>query len=554
VSAPAKPTRKRKRKPGCTPAKPKRKRAAKTHHAKATAHAAAKRRAKRKPRCKKKPRLRPQATHPAPARPAAGPVPAAGPAPPIPAPPPPPGRSLHQINSPIGVYEGAFGRRQAERLLWRAGFGPRAGDVDRLAAMDLEGAVLSLTRPTGTAPMTGDEPTVDGAPLSPLDTWYGDHLYWFDRMVRSGHQLVERLALVFHDWWATSNDGVGSNAMMLAQTNIFRTHGLGSFREMTRAVTTDPAMLVFLNGIDNRRNAVNENYARELMELFTLGADRGAYSETDVRELARSLTGWRADWSSAEGLHDFRYEPGRWDSGSKTVFGRTGTWKWEDACRLVVDHPMHPSFFVAKLWSYFIPTPPSAGVAGELERLYVDSGNQIRPVLEAILCSPELYEGPRMTKPPAVFNAGMLRALGKSITGEEWVWLGDGAGQRLYHPPDVSGWDDARWLDSNTVRGRWDIVNYAVSGSTVRPDSAAAKSYPAETPEEAVAAARAFWLDPRLAPETETWLLAFARDFQPPADTTSTPAWQRQQRAQLRTQRQTALRHLIAVSADYQTC
>ena len=143
-------------------------------------------------------------------------------------------------------------------------------------------------------------------------------------MVRSGHQLVERLALVFHDWWATSNDGVGSNEMMLAQTNIFRAHGLGSFREMTRTVTTDPAMLVFLNGIDNRRNAVNENYARELMELFTLGADRGAYTETDVRELARSLTGWRADWSSAEGLHDFRYDAGRWDSGNKTVFGKHG--------------------------------------------------------------------------------------------------------------------------------------------------------------------------------------------------------------------------------------
>ena len=120
-------------------------------------------------------------------------------------------------------------------------------------------------------------------------------------MVRSGHQLVERLALVFHDWWATSNDVVGSNEMMLAQTNLFRAHGLGSFREMTRAVTTDPAMLVFLNGIDNRRNAVNENYARELMELFTLGADRGAYTETDVRELARALTGWRADWSERRG-------------------------------------------------------------------------------------------------------------------------------------------------------------------------------------------------------------------------------------------------------------
>ena len=143
-------------------------------------------------------------------------------------------------------------------------------------------------------------------------------------MFRSGHQLVERLALVFHDWWATTNDAVGSNEMMLEQTNVFRTHGLGSFREMTRAMTVDHAMLVFLNGIDNRRRAVNENYAREVMELFTLGADRGAYTETDVRELARALTGWRADWDDTEGLHNFRFDSTRWDSGSKTVFGRTG--------------------------------------------------------------------------------------------------------------------------------------------------------------------------------------------------------------------------------------
>ena len=121
-------------------------------------------------------------------------------------------------------------------------------------------------------------------------------------MVRSRHQLVERLALVFHDWWATSNDAVGSNQLMLDQTNVFRAHGLGSFRDDgARDHAPTRRCSLFLNGIDNRRGAVNENYARELMELFTLGADRGAYTETDVRELARSLTGWRADWSDGSG-------------------------------------------------------------------------------------------------------------------------------------------------------------------------------------------------------------------------------------------------------------
>ena len=554
MSATVTAKRKRKRrkpKPGCAPVKAKKRK--KKRAAKPSALAAAqkrnRRKSRKKPLCKKKKRKpQPSGTHPAPALPAA-PSPAPGPAPEVPAPPAPSGPEA----SPIAVYQGTFGPRQAERLLWRAGFGPRPGDADRLAAMGLDAAVFSLTRPSGAAPMVGAEPTVDGAPLSPLDTWSGPHLYWFDRRVRSGHQLVERLALVFHDWWATTNDAVGSNEMMLAQTNVFRQHGLGSFRELTRAMTTDRAMLVFLNGIDNRRRAVNENYARELMELFTLGADRGAYTETDVRELARALTGWRADWSDEEGLQNFRFDATRWDAGSKTVFGRTGAFTWEDACSLVVEHPLHASFFVAKLWSYFVPTPPPADVAAALERAYVESGHQIRPVLEAILRSPELYEGPRLTKPPVVQLAGMLRALGRTITGEEWVWLSAEAGQLLYHPPDVSGWDDKRWLDSNTIRARWDLVNSVVAGRSINPGSAAARAYPAETPEQALAAARAFWLDPRLEPETADSLLAYAQQFQPPADDASTPQYRREQRAQMRAQRQNALRHLIAVSADYQT-
>jgi uncharacterized protein (DUF1800 family) len=413
--------------------------------------------------------------------------------------------------------------------------------------------VLSFTRPTGTAPMDGPEPTVDGQPLSAYDTWYGPHTYWLDRMVRSRHQLVERLALVFHDWWATSNAGVGSNRLMLDQTNIFRVHGLGSFADMARAVTTDPAMLVFLNGIDNRRNAVNENYARELMELFTLGADRGAYTETDVRQLARSLTGWRADWTDGVGLHDFRYDPARWDSGAKTVFGRTGAFGWEDALRLVLEHPMHPRFFVRKLWSAFIPVPPSAAVSAKLEQLYRARGYAIRPVVEAILCSPEFHTGPRMVKPPVVLCAGLLRSGQKAITGSQWSWLCAAAGQQLYEPPNVAGWDDARWMDSNTARARWDIANYALEGRTQRPDSAWGRAYPAETPEAAVAAARAFWMDPYLGTDTAASLLAFARAHQPPPDDASTPAWQRTQRAQQRAQRQTALRMLIAVSPDFQT-
>ena len=146
-----------------------------------------------------------------------------------------------------------------------------------------------------------------------------------------------------------------------------------------------------------------------------------------------------------------------------------------------------------------------------------------------------------MTKPPAVLAAGLLRARELPIDDERWVWLADAAGQRLYYPPDVSGWDDERWLDTNTVRARWEIVNEVMRGQSIT--SATWNSYPAETPDEAVAKARAFWLDPSLTDETVASLREFAA--------TSIPA---NANASLRAQRQNALRQLIAASPDYQTC
>src|SRR4051794_10543919 len=194
----------------------------------------------------------------------------------------------------VSVYTGTFGREQAERLLWRAGFGPRPGEADSLAAMGLDRAVRSLTRPARRG-LTGPAPVVDGAPLAPRDAWGHDVLWWMDRMVRSEAPLVERMTLVWHDWFATSRASVDAK-WMLRQNALFREHGLGSFRTLLKKVTSDPAMLIWLNGTSNNRWAPNENYAREVQELFTLGAGRG-YSERDVRVMARALTGFRSEWT-----------------------------------------------------------------------------------------------------------------------------------------------------------------------------------------------------------------------------------------------------------------
>ena len=139
-------------------------------------------------------------------------------------------------------------------------------------------------------------------------------------MVRSDQPLVERMTLILHDWFATTNGDVGNAEMMIAQNELLRSHALGSFTDLVHDVTIDPAMLIFLSGLSNRRNAINENYARELMELFALGADRGAYTETDVRELARALAGWTADWQDDVGFVNFRFLSTRADTGSKTLW------------------------------------------------------------------------------------------------------------------------------------------------------------------------------------------------------------------------------------------
>jgi uncharacterized protein (DUF1800 family) len=300
-------------------------------------------------------------------------------------------------------------------------------------------------------------------------------------------------------------------------------------------------MLQWLNGAENTKQAPNENYAREMMELFSLGADRGAYSEDDIREQARALTGWRYDWSNELGANNFRFDAKRHDTGNKTVFGRTGNWSWEDACRLCVENPLHPSFFVEKLWSYFVGQPASTGTRDSLIGIYQGSGWAIRPVLETILIGPDLYEGPPMVKPPVVQLAGMLRATGRQIDTYAWVWLCEEAGQQLFWPPNVSGWDDSRWLDTSRMRARWNIVDYVLDQISV--DAWNGEYNAGESAEEALGRALASWGSPALREEHRTELLDFAQR----SEKLAIAKWQQ---GPYRAMRQNALLQLIGVSPD----
>jgi uncharacterized protein (DUF1800 family) len=439
------------------------------------------------------------------------------------------------------VYRGPFGKPQAERLLWRAGFGPRPGEAERLAKLGLEGAVHSLTHP-GRERLKGPKPHDDhGHPLAPYDVWGHDQLWWLDRMVRTTTPLVERMTLVWHDWFATSRDGVGPARLMIRQNQLFRKHALGSFATLLTDVTKDPAMLLWLSGVDNEKDAPNENYGREMMELFTIGADRGGYTERDVREQARALTGWRNDWSDSLGPVRFRYDPKRHDTGVKTIFGKRGHFDWRDSCRLCVHHRLHPSFFVTKLWSYFVPTAPPRATQRELQQLYVRKGFAMRPVVEAILRHPALYDGPRMVKSPAVYVAGLLRAVRRGIDTEDWTWLMSLAGQQLFYPPNVAGWDDTRWLDTATYRARWLIASEAIQPHTLKdkarlPDDAA----------KLLGRAQSFLGEPGLSAQTHSTLKGFAKRALRDAN----EKWKQEQYPALI---ENALRQLMASSPDLQT-
>jgi uncharacterized protein (DUF1800 family) len=428
----------------------------------------------------------------------------------------------------VPVYGKPFGVTDAQRLLWRAGFGPRPGDARALAAKGLDGAVDSLLTPSAYA-ATGPAPTDRGFPIAPADAAGHDHLWWLDRMVRGNQPLVERMTLVWHDWFATSQQKVASQTLMLNQNQTLRTGALGSFQDLLLNLTKDPAMLLWLDGVRNTTRAPNENYGREMMELFTLGWANG-YTETDVREQARSLTGWRVNVGQGAAPSNFTFESRLHDAGTKTVFGHSGTFDWQSSCALCIQHPNHPAYFVQKLWSYFIPTPPNAATQAGLTALYAN-GYEVAPVVRAILRHPDLYDGPRMVKQPVVYTAGLLRVLGRGVDGNIWTQLDSQSGQRLFWPPDVAGWDMSRWLDTATFRARWFVAANALAPLR---DQAAASTKPAAL----LASATHVFGDPALSTKTRHALLSFAGAALKNADAATV---------------EHALRQLVAVSPELQT-
>ena len=376
-------------------------------------------------------------------------------------------------------------RPHFKRLLWRAGFFGNRAHLDHYALKGLGHAVQELLAPFRTNVLVGPTPTVNNQPIAPLDEWGHDCLWWLDRMVRSRNQLVERMTLNLHDLFATSNSGVGNTRHMLRQNRLLRSYALGNFATLLQEITHDPAMLLWLNGADSTSGEPNENYAREVMELFCLGNDPGLeeatyglwtnanmYTQTDIHEAARALTGWRYDWNKAangtlaERENPTYYSTASWahDAGQKTIFGHTGNYNWQDVCSLVIHHPNHAPYLCYSLWNYFHAVPPPEDAMQMMVNNYKASGHLLGPVLGVILRHPKMWENldaPDLVKPPIVFVASGLRAQHKFITQNSWSWILEGMGQVPFYPPNVSGWKQGPgFLNTNTVRAYWTAADY----------------------------------------------------------------------------------------------
>jgi len=290
------------------------------------------------------------------------------------------------------------------------------------------------------------------------------NIQWLDRMAAAKGALREKMALFWHGHFAVRAQGRNAQVMQ-HYGNVIRQNALGSFGDLLMAVSKTPAMLQFLNNQQNRKNAPNENFAREVMELFTLG--HGNYKEQDVKEAARAFTGWQF---TLEGAFVFRERVH--DEGQKTIFGKTGAFKGEDVIQLLLEKPETARFIVDKIYRFFVNETPDERRIASLAAQFYKNGYQIADLMESIFAADWFYDKANMgahVKSPVELLAGMRHALGVSFDQPQpQVFVQRTLGQILFYPPNVAGWPGGRnWIDSSSLLFRMKLPEYVLKAAEV---------------------------------------------------------------------------------------
>ena len=290
--------------------------------------------------------------------------------------------------------------------------------------------------------------------------------YWLYRLLHSPHPLKERLTLFWHDHFATSHAKVKSIPLMHRQNETLRRHALGHFDALLAELTFDPAMILWLDGQTNQSGKPNENYAREVMELFSLGV--GNYTEQDIREAARALTGWTVENGEAV------FDPERHDSGAKTLLGQTGNWTAGDVVRICLAQPACARFLVRKLFRFLISetVQPSDGLLQQLVDGFRARNYDIAWLTRQMLGSWVFFSPAaigQIVKSPFDYITSIIRAMDGRPNLIELAQLCDQLGQNLFHPPSVEGWDGGpAWLNSTALLRRHNAAYEATLGNHPR--------------------------------------------------------------------------------------
>jgi hypothetical protein len=363
-------------------------------------------------------------------------------------------------------------RELMAHLFRRAGFGATQDELEAALARGYEATVELLLHPE-------DQPEVDE---DLMFRYYVDFhesrkidsamSHWVYRMINTSRPLEEKMTLFWHCLFATGNSKVEAPPTMLQQIGTFRRNAMSNFRDILVDLSKDPAMIFWLDNNENTKTVHNENYGRELLELFAMGI--GNYTEDDVKECARAFTGWtfknpiptakpygRFKW-------EFEFKPELHDYEEKTFLGETGNFDGADIVDIVVRQPATAQFLARRLYLFFVSDRPDQAAIDELAEVYIQSGYEIRPMLRSLFLS-DYFRSRRayyaMVKSPADYVVGLLRLAGDYNFPKPGIY--DVAfecrymGQDLLNPPSVEGWHTGKeWIDTGILVER---VNFAAS-------------------------------------------------------------------------------------------
>jgi uncharacterized protein (DUF1800 family) len=395
------------------------------------------------------------------------------------------GLLLLLVTPALACAAGPMGFDEARHLLNRTSFSANADDIDAFAKLTRAQAVdqlLAWTAHKVTAPAPAwrndfqsprrlrgmNEEERKLAQRAQVEKGIELRAWWMTEMLTTPSPLTEKMVLFWHNHFVSSLQKVRSPVLMYRQNLLLRQHALGYFGDLLHAVARDPAMVIYLDNASNRKGQPNENFAREVMELFTLG--EGNYRENDIKEVARAFTGWSLDLDTGE----FMVRPQIHDYGIKTVLGREGNFDGDEVLDILLAQPQTAELIVAKMWREFVSPSPDPAEVKRIARMFRDNRYNISVALRALLTADAFYAPENrgvLVKSPIDLIVGTLRQFGFE-TGEvtPFLFASRQLGQDLFAPPNVKGWPGGEaWINSATLLQRKQLVERLFRAQEMRP-------------------------------------------------------------------------------------